>query len=355
MRGVLRALLTLCLAGISTAYFMAEKQVTLADDGRLITVDTFAPTVGAALGRHGIEVGPDDVVVPSPRAEVSDRIEVRRARDVVVILNGARSVERVTGRTVDEVLRELSVSPAGASVLPARDSTVSEGEAIVVAQPVSTTVIHDGTSQPVVTNVLTAGSLLRQLGIVLGPHDRVEPSIIASPAAGPISVVRMSEAIETEQQPVAFGKVIEKTDQLDYGTKKLKMAGVPGLREKSYRVLYEDGRVKSRKLVSNKVVSPPKDEVVLQGTRKPTVTTTSNSQTGKASWYRGISGMTAAHKTLPKGTLVKVTNLSNGKTVTVKIVDRGPYVEGWIIDLSEEAFSQVAATSTGVIPVRIDW
>jgi len=61
---------------------------------------------------------------------------------------------------------------------------------------------------------------------------------------------------------------------------------------------------------------------------------------------------TAAHKTLPFGTMVEVTNLANGKKVTVKINDRGPYGHGREIDLSSSAFSQIGSLSTGVITVE---
>ncbi len=63
---------------------------------------------------------------------------------------------------------------------------------------------------------------------------------------------------------------------------------------------------------------------------------------------------TAAHKTLPFGTIAKVTNLSNGKTVTVRINDRGPYVNGAIIDLSTAAFQQIASLSTGVVATEVE-
>lgn len=64
--------------------------------------------------------------------------------------------------------------------------------------------------------------------------------------------------------------------------------------------------------------------------------------------------MTAAHKTLPFGTMVKVTNLNNGKTVTVKINDRGPFAPGRIIDLSSTAAAQVDMLSAGVVPVTLE-
>ncbi|WP_133010899.1 septal ring lytic transglycosylase RlpA family protein [Marinomonas flavescens] len=63
--------------------------------------------------------------------------------------------------------------------------------------------------------------------------------------------------------------------------------------------------------------------------------------------------MTAAHKRLPFGTKVKVTNVANGKSVIVRINDRGPFVSGRIIDLSKSAFQRIASTKHGVIDVDI--
>ena len=65
------------------------------------------------------------------------------------------------------------------------------------------------------------------------------------------------------------------------------------------------------------------------------------------------SAMTAAHKTLPFGTKVIVKNLTNGKSVTVRINDRGPFVKGRIIDLTKAAFSRIADLGKGVAKVEI--
>jgi rare lipoprotein A len=67
------------------------------------------------------------------------------------------------------------------------------------------------------------------------------------------------------------------------------------------------------------------------------------------------AALTAAHRTLPLGTMVTVTSLSSGRSVQVRINDRGPYVEGRIIDLSRAAFEAIANPAKGVIDVRIDW
>ncbi len=64
--------------------------------------------------------------------------------------------------------------------------------------------------------------------------------------------------------------------------------------------------------------------------------------------------MTAAHKTLPFGTVVNVTNLANDKKVEVRITDRGPYGPGRVIDLSSGAFEKVASLGTGVINAQLE-
>lgn len=92
------------------------------------------------------------------------------------------------------------------------------------------------------------------------------------------------------------------------------------------------------------------------------------SEIGVASWYGypyhdhpaadgeiyDMDKLTAAHRTLPFGTVVRVVNLANDKTVDVRINDRGPFIDGRIIDLSRAAARAIDLEQTGVIPVRID-
>ncbi|TDC36215.1 septal ring lytic transglycosylase RlpA family protein [Micromonospora sp. KC213] len=66
------------------------------------------------------------------------------------------------------------------------------------------------------------------------------------------------------------------------------------------------------------------------------------------------SAMTAAHKTLPFDTRVRVTNPANGTSVTVRINDRGPFVEGRCLDLSRAAFAAIASVDVGALTVRYE-
>ncbi len=115
--------------------------------------------------------------------------------------------------------------------------------------------------------------------------------------------------------------------------RKLRQSGRNGSRLVTYQVTYKDGKAVTRKVMSSKVVRKPVPKIVAVGTG-PKCICTKGTQSGEGTWY-GAPSMTAAHPTLPFGTVVRVTNLENGKTVTVTIRDRGPYGEGRIIDLSE--------------------
>ena len=90
---------------------------------------------------------------------------------------------------------------------------------------------------------------------------------------------------------------------------------------------------------------------------------------GEASWYEikcnggthtasGIPlqdhAMTAAHKTLPMGTKVRVTNKRNGKSVILKITDRGPYIKGRVIDVTKGAAKELDLIGRGVGPCKVE-
>ena len=77
---------------------------------------------------------------------------------------------------------------------------------------------------------------------------------------------------------------------------------------------------------------------------------------GIASYYHHprYSGLIAAHRTLPMGCQVKVFNLDNGRSAVVKIVDRGPFIRGRIIDVSDAAANVLGFRNAGVAHVRIE-
>ena len=100
----------------------------------------------------------------------------------------------------------------------------------------------------------------------------------------------------------------------------------------------------------------------------PTTVSVGDTASGIASWYGpdfhgkktsngetyNMNAMTAAHKTLPMNTMVRVTNLGNGAQTTVRINDRGPFVAGRIIDLSKAAATSIGMIGTGTARVKLE-
>jgi rare lipoprotein A len=77
---------------------------------------------------------------------------------------------------------------------------------------------------------------------------------------------------------------------------------------------------------------------------------------GQASYYHHprYSGMICAHRTLPFGTHLSVTNLGNGRSITVVVVDRGPFIRNRIIDVSTNAAAALGFRSAGIARVKVD-
>jgi peptidoglycan lytic transglycosylase len=125
-----------------------------------------------------------------------------------------------------------------------------------------------------------------------------------------------------------------------------------------YKSISEEGVVSSLEGATN-----AKDQTCVQENQAPKTHT----QIGLASWYGShwhgkktasgkpfnMRGYTAAHRSLPLGTVAKVTNLENGKGVIVKINDRGPYIKGRIIDLSHAAARSIGLLKGGTVKVKV--
>lgn len=133
---------------------------------------------------------------------------------------------------------------------------------------------------------------------------------------------------------------------------------------------YSADRSKHSSVMDKKTYShPTMRPYVIRGIRYyPTVVSVGDRFEGMASWYGpkfhgkhtsngeiyNMYGMTAAHKTLPMNTIVKVTNQRNGKSIVVRINDRGPFVDNRIIDLTKTGASKIDMIAAGTAPVKLE-
>ncbi len=358
MRAKIAQAAVVALLSVSAiAYGALEKHVTVRVEDESIRMRTFAGTVAEALDRAHVTLEDQDVVTPSLTTSIREGlvIVVRRAKPITLLLNGEPRQVIVTARTVQEVIKELHLGTSMADFVgTARSARVTAGMVLVYRAAVGIRIVHDGVTETVITNAASIRDVLSELGVTLIGKDEVWPTMDAAPVGGMVvRVMRVGTRTETASRGIPYPTVLRNDPTLEGGVRKLRQAGRNGSRLVTYQVTYKDGKAVTRRVISSKVVRKPVPKIVAVGTG-PKCICTKGTQSGKGTWY-GAPSMTAAHPTLPFGTVVQVTNLETGKTVTVTIRDRGPYGDGRIIDLSKDAFAKLAPLSEGVIPVRIRW
>lgn len=342
--------------------------VVLSIDGQQSSLRTYAGSVGQALASKHIEVGEHDTVAPSLSSKIADgsQISVRYGRPVTVTLDGAPTTIWTTATTVEEALGLLGVDKS-AVVSTSRSTTISrEGLAFDVSSAHKVTVTADGTTSPVTASGTVAEALMRA-GITLGVTDEVAPGLSTPLAEGTaITVVRVTTRTVTKTVAVPYATTTTQDPTLAKGTTKVKVPGVNGEAIETWNQTVRDGQFTGEARVSSVLTKQAQTQVAAVGTKTVAPTVTTPAATGNtcgASWYASGSrtangeafnpdGITAAHKTLPFNTKVKVTNVAGGQSIVVRINDRGPFVAGRCLDLARGAFSQIASLGTGAITVN---
>jgi uncharacterized protein YabE (DUF348 family) len=336
--------------------FGNEKVVHLDVDGHVRPVRTYATSAPDLLRRVGLRPASRDVVTAHGPLEQGSVVTVRSAKPVNLILDGKARTVWVHGLTVGEALGELGVSADDRDfVWPAPPSPLVDGMQMVLRNAVHVTVGVDGRRRDVVSNASTVGDVLRQAGIRVGPADRVTPGLSAYPTPDMhVRIVRVKQVVEERRLQIPFTHREVRDPKLEKGLRRVRQQGAEGVKVRRYATMLENGKPIARRLLSEKVARKPRDEIMAVGTGQPSFHGGGHSQEGLASWYH-FAGLGAAHRSLPIGTVVRVTNLANGRTVNVVIRDRGPFVDGRVIDLSDAAFSEIAPLAAGTALVKVEW
>ena len=350
---------------IVASYFAIQKSVTLIVEGQPEPVRTMSSSVGELLDSHGIDVGARALVVPPATSPLMDGMTVvvqhryfdPIASDAPLSLATATNPQGST----DVGAWVMEGVDGSATMLAARptEDWFSVGDPVGQPDVTAVHVVVLGKDHDVLTDAATVGALLSAMGIEPDRNDRVLPS----PSAplhhdDTIRFTSIDYRVRTVDVPVPFTTRTTYTDDLDPGQARVTAQGRDGVMRETYRVRVVNGDVAARQLLDREVLRGAVPQERRVGRRE--VATTSNArhgvQVGEASWYSFApgNGLTAAHPWLPFGTVVTVTNLDNGRTVTVTINDRGPF-GGRIIDLSQEAFAAIAPLGQGVAHVRLVW
>ena len=369
--------------GLTMVQALDRDTVTFSVDGVSEQGKVKPGTVKQALAQHGITVGPHDDVQPSLDSEIHDGqvITVNYGRRVVVTIDGKKVVRWTTAKNVSEVLDQLNQSDPDNLVSVSRSLDISRTGLSFSMQTAKDVTVTAGGKTQKVSAVGTVADALKAAKISVDSNDVSKPGLGTPLADGmKITLTMVDQKSQKRRVAVPFSTKRVENPSMAKGATEIATKGVKGTNEETWTVVYKDGKKVSEKKVSTKVVKAPVTQVVKVGTKKAessSASSRSNSRSASnpvtsgstcvASTYGegdGTAGgptasgetfdpsaLTAASRTLPLGSTIRVTNVNNGRTVTVRINDRGPYVGGRCLDLSTAAMNAIAP-GQGLVTVR---
>ena len=369
--------------GVAVAMALHKNDVTLSVDGESHNLSVREDTVQQVLEKDGI--------APSLETKITNGMEISvlYGRQLQLTVDGEARTVWTTARTVDDALSQLNLNDPDSKLSASRSAAIGrEGLSFNISTPKNVTVDAAGT--PVELRVAgTVGDALTAAQVTPDEDDVVTPAADTSLTDGlAIAYTNVEQRTATKEEEVPFEKKEEKSDELEEGKTKVATEGVNGVKTQNFVEVYHNGTLVSSELQNEQVTKEPVAQVTQVGTKKKaSKSSDDSSESSKSSGSGSGSGggdlspasgsscqasyywqgqttasgerfnpsdLTAAHKTLPLGSKVKVTNPSNGKTVVVRINDRGPYVAGRCLDLSKAAMETIGGTSSGVITVNYE-
>lgn len=269
---LLQATVVLGIVAGTSAFVAHDRTVTISVDGERRQVNSFGSTVGDVLASEGIDVDLEhDLVNPTPSQGLEDgeSIVVRYGRPVLLTVDGERRTVWTTARNVSEALMMLGVRADGASLSASRSRTIRRGGIqLDVRLAHHVTFLADGKRHEVTTTAPTVRSALAEAGLRLRTRDRVSADLTRLPYSEQVvGITRVDGKRVVEEKAIRFETVERRSDKLFKGQTKVLEAGKVGIRERRYAETYLDGKLESRRLVSERVTAEPVTEVVVVGTK----------------------------------------------------------------------------------------
>lgn len=301
---ILLILLSVIFVGTAVGFYhSSEKEISIVDADDKITIETKSATVSQVLQEKNISLRPEDMVTPSleTRLEEGDKIQIQRARPVTI--------------TADQ--REYEV----------------------------------------ITALADPEKIVKEAGIELNSLDKVElQETTTSKQSTSLKVVRVTQEVLTEEEPIGHGIEKQSTKDLDKGNQRVVQEGENGLKKTEVRVTYEDGKESKRKILKEEVVIQPTDEVIQVGINDTVSTSRGSTRFEKsinvvATAYSptdpGVDGTTSVGAPLKKGVIAVDPDVIPYYTKVyipgygfARALDTGGDIQGNRIDLAMDSRSE---------------
>jgi uncharacterized protein YabE (DUF348 family) len=218
----------------------------------------------------------NDTVEPGKDTKLSGgsiNVNVTKAVPVTINDNGQLKFGKSAYKNIDEILNQLNIKVYPEDVVTS-DLIISDftenglGRKITIKRSPAIVLEADGVVTQIRTNKSTVGEVLAERGIVLGPKDEVTPSVNMNIVTGTtITVVRVTEADITEDESIPFAVVTNQDSNMYQGQSRLEVEGLNGAKKKTSHVVYRNGVLASKTVLSETLLQAPRNKVVVSGTK----------------------------------------------------------------------------------------
>lgn len=260
------------VVGGTVGYVHSGKDVTLVLDGTSTAVQTSASDVRGLLAGRGLTVTDRDLVAPGLDTSLADgqQVVVRFARPFTVSVDGTPRAYWTTELTVDDALVSLGIRSDGAKLSASRSQPLGRaGLAVAVSTPKRVTVVADGRTRQLTTTAARVADLVREQGISVRPADRLSVLPTSPVVDGQVvALTRIDRRQVRAIERVASSMMRRPSVELAPGREEVVSRGRAGSRSAVYTVVLADGKEVSRTLTSSVIVQQPVAGVVRVGTRK---------------------------------------------------------------------------------------
>jgi resuscitation-promoting factor RpfB len=276
--------------GTTVGYASMGKQVTLNVDGHVEHVTASGDTVGDVLADQGISLGSHDEVAPAVGESVNDgtTIAVRYGKPLTLVVDGQPSKYWVHALDVRDALAEIDRSFDRAHLSVSRGAGITrDGLRITVATPKNLVFVIGGKHavHRTVAATTVAGAL-QAYGVAVHPHDRVEPGAQHVLHDGD-RVVLTRVRIVTRQvhgEAVPFDTLTRDDSSMMQGHSTVARSGHEGLRDVTYRLVFENGHLTARTVLHQHLLRSPVAQIERVGTKVAAPAPTTNFASGNTVW-----------------------------------------------------------------------
>lgn len=272
---------------------------------------------------------------------------------VHVALEGLSLPERAErGETVGVFLKRVGIAFDEHDLLsPTKETPLTPHTSITLASAKQYSIKTKEGKREGETTLRTVRQLLDAERIMIEENDLITPEPERALTDDvKISITKVDIREEITQKSIPFETKESEDSALSWRKRLVSQKGEKGIREITYEIISHDGKIIKKTQKKSIVTKEPVPEIVTQGTKVEV----GKKHTGLGSWYRFTGTLSAANPWLPIGSHVRVTNVANGKSVIVRINDRGPFGKNRIIDLDAVAFEKIASLGAGIIEVTME-